>query len=97
MSLKLYLIYQSQNVGYDTYDSAVVVAENEDEARDIHPSDSVKNYSDTKDLPYDSTGRWDYMFGSWAKSPEYVTAEYIGEASPHLKKGTVVCSSFNAG
>jgi hypothetical protein len=37
VKVKLYLIYQDKNTGYDTYDSAVVSAESEDEARRIHP------------------------------------------------------------
>ena len=37
MSLKLYRISQDVNKDYDTYDSAVVVAESEDDARRIHP------------------------------------------------------------
>ena len=36
MGLKLYRISQTVNTGYDTYDSAVVVAESEDAAREIH-------------------------------------------------------------
>ena len=35
--MKLYIISQSVNRWYDTYDSAVVAAESEDDARDIHP------------------------------------------------------------
>ena len=37
--INLYLISQDENQGYDTYDSAVVAAESEDAARQIHPSD----------------------------------------------------------
>lgn len=36
-SLKLYLLSQDENSDYDTYDSMVVCAENELEARNIHP------------------------------------------------------------
>ena len=36
--MKLYLIKQATNCGYDTYDSAVVIATSEEEARRIHPS-----------------------------------------------------------
>lgn len=36
--MKLYLLTQDVNNDYDTYDSAVVVAANEEEARNIHPS-----------------------------------------------------------
>ena len=36
--MKLWLISQTENEGYDTYDSAVVAAETENAARLIHPS-----------------------------------------------------------
>lgn len=35
--MKIYLISQDTNPGYDTYDSAVVCAENEQQAQKIHP------------------------------------------------------------
>lgn len=35
--MKLWLISQAVNGGYDTYDAAVVAAETEEEARSIHP------------------------------------------------------------
>lgn len=38
--LKLWLINQSVNNGYDTFDSAVVAAYTEDEARQINPDGS---------------------------------------------------------
>ena len=34
----IYKISQRENNGYDTYDSAIVVAESEEEARLIHPN-----------------------------------------------------------
>lgn len=36
--MKLYLISQDEEHGYETYDSAVIAAENEMAARCIHPS-----------------------------------------------------------
>jgi len=36
--MNIYFLSQSDNTGYDTYDSCVVYAESEDEARQIHPS-----------------------------------------------------------
>ena len=33
---KLYKIWQDKNTGYDTYDSAIVCAENEEEARNTN-------------------------------------------------------------
>jgi len=35
--MQLYLLQQDENCGYDTYDSCVVVAETEDDARLINP------------------------------------------------------------
>jgi hypothetical protein len=37
--MKLFLIRQHVNTGYDTYDSAVVAAKNEEDARRMHPSE----------------------------------------------------------
>lgn len=36
-AMKLWLLEQDEHNGYDTYDSLVVAAESEDEARAIHP------------------------------------------------------------
>lgn len=80
--MKLYRISQDINNGYDTYDSAVVCAENEDEARKIHPSGN-----DT-----------DPIYGEWVNGNEIgmIQVEYLGKADKAIKKG-VVLSSFNAG
>ena len=86
--MKLYKIYQNVNNDYDTYDSAVVCAENELEAVKIHPNGDY-NYEEKED------GMIDKEFGTWAKK-EYVEAELIGEADENIGKGVIV-SSFNAG
>lgn len=39
--MEIYLLEQDWNNDYDTYDSVVVIAENEAEARLIHPSEFV--------------------------------------------------------
>jgi hypothetical protein len=74
--MNLYLISQKENNGYDTYDSAVVVAENEDEARGMSPS-------------YDSDESWLEL--TWCKK-EYVKVEYLGVADEKQEKGYVVSS-----
>ena len=81
--MKLYLLSQDENNGYDTYDSCVVAAENQKDARRIHPSGNVGT-------------KWDTVFSTWCKSPSSVKVELIGEAAPNVKAG-VICSSFNAG
>jgi hypothetical protein len=84
--MKLFLIHQRENNGYDTYDSAVVCAETEDDARHTNPGSGER----MKD------GDWDYSFISWCSSPDRVVVEYLGEASDGIVPG-IICASFNAG
>lgn len=79
--MKLWLISQTENREYDTYDCAIVAYEAEEEARQCHPGGFYK---------------WQEGRGSWASTPELVKAEYIGEAREGTKAG-VICASFNAG
>ena len=83
--MKLFKITQDEENGYDSYDSAVVVAKDEESAKKIHPS--MRN------------GAWEekYRYYDWASAPENVKAKYIGEAISELKEGDIVVSSFNAG
>jgi len=81
----LYLLTQDRNIGYDTYDSAIVCAESEDEAKMIHPCDYKNNWN----------GERDSIFDSWCAAKD-VDVKLIGLAAPSIKKG-VVLSSFNAG
>lgn len=80
--MNIYKIWQTENNDYDTFDSAIVYAETEDEARNIHPN---------------GIG-WDHWLGikSWASSPDKVMVEKIGETSLDVKSG-VILASFNAG
>jgi len=85
--MNLYLISQDVNNGYDTYDSAVVAAKNEEMARNTKP-----------DAAYDISV-YNFGFdcnGSWAYSPDQVKVELIGKAKAGTKPG-VICASFNAG
>ena len=60
---KLWLISQTVVQDYDTFDSAVVVAETEDDAKNTHP------YGRPLYDPCDT----------WPSSPVYITVEYLGE------------------
>lgn len=85
--MNLYLISQPRrNVTFDTYDSAVVCALNEEIARNMNP-DSGELYTPEE---------WKKPYGAWCDSPEQVTVKYLGKASEELTQG-VVCASFNAG
>lgn len=95
--MNLYLISQESNTGYDTYDSAVVAAELEEEARLIHP-DGHRTWDSEKEDWFmtcnDGSRSYDGRYGTWA-SAEQVKCELLGEALM-LNKG-VVLASFNAG
>jgi hypothetical protein len=82
--MKLFLLTQRDNTGYDTYDSMIVTAPDEGMAVSMNP------YGET----YPTEG-WD-LSGSWARRPDYVRCEYLGEASEGSATG-VVLASFNAG
>ena len=84
--MKLYLISQSENDGYDTYSDAVVCAESEEDAKKIHPSD----YRDDEEVT-----EKEEQYGTWTTLSN-VDAKYIGEAKEGSERG-VVCSSFHAG
>lgn len=79
---KIYLISQDTNTNYDTYDSAIVCAASQEEARQIHPEGVHQIFPEK-------------VGGTWCQ-PSQVQVEYIGQAAYHIKPG-VVLASFNAG
>lgn len=96
--MKLYLLTQDVNNGYDTYDSCVVIADNEDTARKITP-ETYRPFSEELDafaFEYADGKREIDGWGSWAKHPREVKVQYLGEAKEGSEPG-VVCASFNAG
>jgi len=78
--MKLYLLSQDVNDDYDTYDSCVVAAENEEEAKMMHPAGENRNI---------------HSVFTWCNMPDAVRCKYIGEAAENIEKG-VICASFNA-
>jgi hypothetical protein len=81
--MNLYLISQKANNGYDTYDSAVVAAPDEETARQMNPGNGEPM-------------KWGEKWTSWAYAPEQVTVGLLGTAVEGTKQG-VICASFNAG
>jgi len=79
--MNIYLISQDQNDDYDTFDSAVVIAPNEEAARRMHPCGGTRYWKET--LP------------TWCDSPDVVKVELI--RITHETTSRVVCASFNAG
>ena len=74
MNLKIFLLTQDENTNYDTYDSMVVCAKNEEAARKIHPHKRNTAYETDEDL-------WKSSWPTWATKPENVKIRYIGIAS----------------
>jgi hypothetical protein len=88
--MNLYLISQDVNTGYDTYDSAVVAAPSEEDARLIHPNGKRFDEIEKESEPYLKN----IYITEWCKS-EKVTVKLIGVAVEGFSG--VICSSFNAG
>ena len=95
--MKLFKIWQEVNNGYDTYDSAIVAAESEEDARKS-PVDVYCEWDDSENswmFKYADGSRKRYNNHSWVH-PDDVKVEYIGEAKEGTEKGVII-SSFNAG
>lgn len=97
--MNIYLITAIEDGGYDTFDSAVVIAESEDAARVTCPSDYYRWID----------GQWHFVFDDgriepdsrrdWPNNPldpGVIKVRLVGTAAPGEGPG-VVCSSFNAG
>lgn len=84
--MNIYKISQSERSGYDTFDSAIVTAENEEQARIMHPLEYNENPQDDW---YDD---WMHV---WASKPENVKVELIGISKSNVSE--FVLKSFNAG
>ena len=99
-NLKLWLISQTKVRGYDTYDSAVVVARDEAAAKRIYPGwyygtekPELTDVEGQELVDEYGTLRWH----DWPTNTAYVTATFIGEAATDLAEVEVVCASFNGG
>lgn len=85
--MNLYKLTQDSVTGYDTYDSCVVCALSEIDARTIHPA------------PYEKGIWWEkerHFSPTWPTDLSKISTEFIGIAVPSLSRG-VICASFNAG
>jgi hypothetical protein len=82
--MKIYRISQNQNNGYDTYDSSVVIAPDEETARNMNPSTGAQL-------------DWSKMqYSGWCYKPDQVYVELIGTAVKGMRCDVIV-ASFNSG
>jgi len=103
--MKIYLVSQDVNHNYDTYDSMVVVAKNEESAKRIHPSSVWTNggfYDEEKKEFWTTTVSGSpYLFegnyGSWTNDLSKIDVKYLGEADQSITEEGVILASFNAG
>ena len=93
--MNLYRISQSANDGYDTYDSAIVAAATEEQARRISPDGNVV-WSDAMKCWVGENGKRRDWTGLWCANIDEVTVELIGQAKDGTEPG-VILGSFNAG
>jgi hypothetical protein len=91
--MNIYLITDDTNdMSYEYYDSAVVIAETETEAQKIHPNGSA--------VVGDINNRHNFDSDSWTNNPYDVKVKYLGRLEPYLIKEfpkKIICASFNAG
>lgn len=95
--MKLYLISQNLLTKYDTYNSAVVSAESPDDAKDIHPDNSVTHVKNDKWFgTYAKGGEYQTEPDTWVRYSEigHIKVEYLGETE---KKRGVILASYRAG
>lgn len=102
--MKIYLLERTDSGGYDTYDSCIVIAENEYDAVRTDPGGLYKWCDDKLEWygNYNCEGRPGHgdryavgPYPSWADIDK-IKCTTIGEAYSGMTIG-VVCSSFNAG
>ena len=92
--MKLFLISQEQNSGYDTFDSAVVAAPDEDTASKINPGSSMHGQPGHMHTPI--LMDWSAFIDDWCDREDQVVVKYLGKAAPGITLGCI-CASFNAG
>ena len=93
--MKLWLISQSINNDYDTYDSAVVAAETEEQARVTYPGDRDYKWSGSRWQYHTNDGQVINMSAySWVE-PGAVDVQFLADG--YDGPAGVILGSFNAG
>ena len=82
-NMKIYEISQNEENGYDTYSSAIVIANTKEEAANVHPS----FYS-----------KWEDKYSRvWCSTPEAVYVKELGIYTGKETIPGVILASFHAG
>lgn len=97
--MNIYKVEQDWNNDYDTYDSFICVAENEQAARETHPSSFVTHHKEGKWYgTYTKGGEYELDSHDWVKFEDIdrLKVALIGVANEDQNAG-VILASFNAG
>ena len=94
--MKLYLLSQSEQNGWDTYDSMVVAAGSPAKAKQIHPSEHYYWDKKISSWVWEHTPTQPVRSPEWANNPKNITTTFLGHAKAGTKEG-VILASFNAG
>jgi hypothetical protein len=88
--MNLYLLTQSDNSGWATFDGMVVAAESSEDARKIHPLEicKIENPELFKDY---NINFWEDKH-CWADSPENVKVKFLGKVEHGIEKGIIIRS-----
>lgn len=99
-NMYIFLLTQTSNRGYDTYDSCVVIASGPEAASLMHPDEDKKWLESMGKwgMKYDYNDEWftEHDEGCWAP-PDEVKVTLIGRAKVDYDNPKVVCASFKAG
>lgn len=91
--MNIYLVSQNDNNGWDTFDSFVCYASNEEEARRMLPDTGVL----LKPNEYwDKDGKHDNKYSTWALNLNSVNVKLLG-SNVDITESKVILASFNAG
>jgi hypothetical protein len=87
-TMKLYLLTQKVNNDYDTFDSCIVAAETEQDAKNINPDGDEMN----------TPNNWqqELFYSNWVTDVKDIQVKEIGTATADTKRGLIL-ASFNAG
>jgi hypothetical protein len=92
----LWLIRQGVNFNHPVYDSAVVAAASEEEAKRIHPRKLRTHPTLVSETDLQAALESEDGGGDWAAA-RHVAVWRLGVAAEGIAAGTVVCASYNVG
>ena len=81
MAMNIYLVTQTKNQDYGTYDSFICYAKTEEDARNMTPEGKAFN---------------EFRIYSWCSNQNHANVKFIG-ISEDADKEEVILASFNAG